>query len=520
MENYNFQNETVIDMIPMQANLDEQLMLSSDIRGRRTIEINPPQNTMTISGTSMNNVVQFKIQSASEWLDFMNSNLVYTVSNVAGASGTVQNLTMLDGRYACINRVSVSSGGVELQVSNDNFNRHRNSKYLNECFKTNYESDARILNSGNAKLCPVISSSTVLGATAFYGALESDCANFCTANGETGHTDALGAILPAYAGSTGSFGCFNSFISDKSYQQVSIPLSEICSLASIQKYFPLYLLNDGLQVNIYFSSPQNAFFSDNGNGTTGGFVPSTLTSYKLSNIKMVVDLITASDSLNNSYKMKAMSAEGINLVYDDFQVVSAGQKVFSGLGNQQFQVNVSTTSLKSALIYFSANVDNAQNAWGNSHFPYLGVQGVYINCNNTNYPSVPLNTPLEIMLYNNRSKNVVGNQLSQFLANLPAVFGASEQPTATQVVSSTTAFFVFFNFEKVLGENNMIRNGLDLKSGTSQITVHWNEDPARDGALSNNLDGALGSTGIYTPYILAEFQRLFSIRNGQLEVIG
>lgn len=541
MESYNYQNETVIDYLPNKVDLNEQLAISSDIKNRRYVEIYPPNQSLAgISSTSMNNVSVFKISSPSEWLDCMNANIVATVNAVAIPSGSKGNAILLDGKFALINRVQCTVGGVEVCPANSQFSTHRNAKYLNEAFVENYLNDATFLNAGNAKLASVLKSSSVPTGTTLYGDLIKSPFNMVDGTGTVRHTnqsiDAYG-VLTAENGTAlpAGFGYQNQYIRNTSSQTVTIPLGDLVSLFGIDKYFPLFAVGE-VVLTISWNSPVLAFWSDSCNLNTdtppvfSSVAP--LGSYALSDIKLSCDLLSCSDALNNAYKMKALSEEGINLVFDDWIVGTSNPFQFAAGSARQMKVELSTSSLKSILFYIQGQNENAQNAWSNSHFPYLGIQNFQCMVNNVNYPANPLSNCTDIVLYNNRGRGVINNQLSQFVANNPFVLGRAEcQVTGnpsngsgsvqTDPATAVTAFMIYNNFERILNENpQLLKNGVDLKSGTSSVTIKWNEN--NDSANQANIvKGALGSAnGQYSAYALCTYQRLFQIARGKVEIIG
>jgi hypothetical protein len=543
-DSYNYQNESILDYLPNKVDLEEQLLMSSDIRERRTVEILPPNQALpNISATSMNNVATFKINSTEEWIDCMNANLVFQVSSVIFPSGTdiSYNICVLDGRYSCIDRVTCTINGNSMVTQTSGFSLHRNAKYLNEAFIDNYVSDSYVLNPGNAKLCSVLKNSAPPTSQSFYNDLMLSPANFVkTATPSSANLyDACGVItvqnVDASTNVANGYGYRNSYQQDKGTQTVTIPLSELIGFFNIQKYLPLFLFGSGgIDINVYFSSPVNAFFTDCGKYTSATtpsastYAPAPITSYSVSNIKMVVDFIQCSDVLNNSYKLKAQSPEGINLVFDDWIVQSNIVSNFSG-GQQQMQCNLTTGSLKSLLFYQQSNTARQQNGWSNSNLCYLGLNNYSVTINNKQHPPTPLSSATDICLYNNRSRNVISNQLCNLVANNPYVFGRSEvgvtpmPGSANDFVPSVTAFMIYSNFEKILSENNqIIRNGADLKSGSSVITIKFstNDDSSTTSPFTKILKSVLGSSnGSYTQYALLEFQRLFRIANGRVEVI-
>jgi hypothetical protein len=543
MESYNYQNETVIDYLPNKVDLNEQLAISSDIKSRRYVEIYPPNQNLTgINSSSMNNVSVFKISSPSEWMDCMNANLVATVNNVTLPASTKVNGVLLDGKFALINRVNCTVGGIEVCPSNSQFSTHRNAKYLNEAFVDNYLNDATLLNAGNAKLASVLKNSTLPTGKSLYGDLISSPFNMIDSTKAAAATNSTAVSIDAYGVLTvanttqmpAGFGYQNKSIQNTATQTVTIPLGDLVSLFSIDKYFPLFAVGE-VVLTISWNSPVIAFWSDcctvSATSTFTGVAP--IASYGISDIKLACDLLTCSDALNNSYKEKALSEEGINIVFDDWIVGTSNPINFTGNGaRQQMKVDLSTSSLKSILFYFQGQNENAQNAWSNSHFPYLGIQNFQCMVNNINYPPNPLSNCTDIVLYNNRGRGVINNQLSQFVANNPYVLGRSEcavtgnpstgvASTADDPSTCVTAFMIYNNFERILNENpQLLKNGVDLKSGTSSVTITWNEnnDNANQAPI---VKGALGSAnGQYNGYALCTYQRLFQIARGKVDIIG
>ena len=271
-----------------------------------------------------------------------------------------------------------------------------------------------------------------------------------------------------------------------------------------------------------------AFWSDSAllpvaPATVNTVVP--LVDYKLSDIKLCCDMITCSDSLNNAYKMKAMGEDGINIVFDDWTVQSSGAVAFSANSAHQMQVNLSSSCVKSLLFYCQGSVETNQNAWSNSHFPYLGIQQFQTMLNNQNVPPNPLSSATDIMLYNNRGRGVIGNELSQFVANSPFVAGRAEcsLTAGAGIPTCLTAFMIYNNYEKIINENpNILKNGVDLKSGSSTITIKWtdNSDGASASAAACVAPAIGGATGNYTAYAQCAYQRLLTISNGQVDIVG
>ena len=526
MESYDYQTSTVLDYLPNKIDLSEQLLLSSDIKERRYNEFIPinSQQVKGISSTSMSFVTQFKISSQSEWLDFQSCNLSYAVGNVVVPAGSSCNTVVMDGKYACINRITASINGQEIGVGNNDLNKHQNIKYLNESFTSNYLSDAVTSNGGNVKLQSVLTSSLPPVSDLFYESLNQSPYNMVVSTNTANLEDATGVLVPAGVAVQASYGYKSLAYPNKLTQGVTIPMSELLSVFAIDKYFPLFLVPEML-INIYWASPVSTFWSDCGVYSTilASYLSTPLTSYDISNIKITGDLLQCSEALNNSYRVKAMSNEGINLVFDDILVKSGGSTKYNGSQNVNMQVNLSTSSLKSVLFYIQSNKSTQQNAFSNSHCPYLGLSNFWINLNNKQYPQIALNSTYDIASYNLKNKGVNGNQLSNFVSSNPFVYQASEvTPTGatTDIVPSVTTFSIYSNFEKIINENpQIIKNGVDLKTGNCTINLNWNEN--NDVNASDMRTAILGdSSGQYTPYVQCCYQRLLQLKDGMVNILG
>ena len=538
MDNYNYQSETVIDFLPQKADLSEQLLLSSDVKERRYNEFIPinSQSVAGINSTGLNFVSQFRISSVSEWLDLQTANLCFTVGNIVLPAGSAANTVVLDGKYACIDKVTMQVGTSDVVSSNNAVNKHANIKHLNESFTANYLSDA-LLCGGDAKLCSVLTSSAPPTSASFYGSLGASPQNLlpATNTGIAGSltVDVNGVLIPNVPARQVGYGYRNSSMQTKGMQSVSIPMAELVSFFAIDKYFPLFLSGEVL-INIYWASPVTSFWSDVGVYTAAvagppavpaSFVPSSISSYDVTGIKITADMLTCSESLNNSYRLKAMSEEGLNLVYDDILVLVGVPTPFTG-SQKTMSANLSTASLKSCLFYTQPVQNNVQNSWSNSHMAYLGLSGFSMNLNNKQTPQLPLQTPMDFAMFNLKNKGVNANQLSNFVSSNPYVFCASEvAPAGTasngDIVPAVTCFMVYSNFEKILNENmQIVRNGVNLKDGNSSIAVTWNENPDVGAIATAIREAVLGAKNSYQPYLQCTYQRVLRFANGTVQPIG
>jgi len=539
MESYDYVATGIRDYLPNEINYERDLALSSDVLRREYVEINPPQSTVQgISSSSIGNVTEIKLSDPSRWVDTSTLCLTFDVGNIvvpaAPADYTMYaNYCVLDGAYAVLSRLNVSVGGVNLSTMNE-LNKHMNAKYLNGAMTSHLPNDALLLNPGCAKLCPIVQSPTTLPfSPALYATLSNSPANFSMtpAPSAKAGTDVMGfptsvSGITAAIGTSG-YGYENSFQPSSARRTVTIKLGDICPFFTQMRYLPLFLLKDVI-FSIYYASPQQAFCTDlflqiTDNSAAG--VAQNIISYDVTNIKLVCDLITCSDVLNNRYRMMAASPEGIILPFDDYAVQNATYPHQKSA--RQLQCNLSTANLKSILFYQqSGTTAKAQNGWCNSNFHYLGINGFQMKVNNNNIPSNPLNRATDIMLYNSRSRGTVGNELSNFVCNNPYIAHAMEcAPNATTLASSLPAtfvsFFVYSNFEKIINENSeILRNGMNLKDASSTVTIQWNEN-SDGGAIPTAIRTAvLGADGgSYSAYALMEYQRSLILKNGMIELI-
>lgn len=533
---YDYVATGIRDYLPNELDLERDLLLSSEVLRREYVEINPPLNSApNISSSSIGNNIECKLSDSSRWVDTSTLCVVFDVGNIvmptaAAGAGITQNcnICMLDGPYAVLTRMNVSVGGQNLSSINE-LNKHMSAKWLNSAMASHVMQESQLYNPGCAKLLPILQEPTAFQLSpAIYTGLSNSLANFPVAPAGNANTrDAMGCLTGetdiTAAMVTAGYGYQNSFEPNPATKTVSIKIGDICPFFQQMRYLPLYLLKDVI-FSFYFASPQQAFMCDVGSVTTAGgaFAGQNITSYDITNFKMVCDLITCSDVLNNRYKMLAMSEEGIILPFDDVAVQSASYNFAKTA--RQFQCQLSTANLKSLLFYQQSNlVAQAQNGWSNTNFHYLGVNTFQLSANNNNLPNNPLSRVGEIMLYNNRSRGVIGNELSEFVCNNPYISYGMENAInatalATSVPASFVAFFIYSNFEKIINENpEVLKNGLNLKDASSTITVKWNENNYATNVIPVTVLGS--ATGSYTVYAQMVYQRSVVIKNGMVELI-
>jgi hypothetical protein len=83
---------------------------------------------------------------------------------------------------------------------------------------------------------------------------------------------------------------------------------------------------------------------------------------------------------------------------------------------------------------------------------------------------------------------------------------------------------IYNSYEKIINEDpQILKNGVDLKSGSSTITVKWSDNSDANSAnaiacLAPALSGNIANK--YVANCLCVFQRLFSITEGQVQIHG
>jgi hypothetical protein len=542
MQSYDYVATGIRDYLPNEVDLERDLLLTSEVLRREYVEINPPQNSVLgISSSSIGNVTEIKLSDPSRWVDTSTLCLMFDVGNLQVPTPTTGrtnyvNVCQLDGPFAVLNRMNVSVGGVNLSSINE-LNKHMSARWLNGAMASHVMQEAQLYNPGCTKLVPVIQApSQYVKSTYCYQQLANALSNFDIAGATSAgtknaaRTDVMGfptATSQVDADLVASgFGYQNGFETDTTRQSVCIKIGDICPFFTQMRYLPLFLLKDVI-FSFYYASPQQAFMTDLYSSVTlDGSAPAdvSITSYDITNIKMVCDLITCSDVLNNRYKMLAASEDGIILPFDDVAVQSTAWS--HAKTERQFQCQLSTANLKSLLFYQqSQETQQSQKGWSNTNFHYLGINKYQLSCNNNNLPSNPLNRANEIMVYNNRSRGVIGNELSQFVCNNPYIaYGMECAPSGTldeSVPATFVAFFIYSNFEKIINENpEILRNGLNLKDASSTITIKFCENQDTTPQASTIRTAVLGDDkGAYTCYAQMTYQRSLVLKNGMIELI-
>jgi hypothetical protein len=553
MEDINFQNSTIADYLPYQANWSNEIRLSADVKRRETVEIIPAVSSVNnISSTNSGNQTEIKIADSMRALDCDSSYLEFYVGgvNIPAPAGGNTNLVVLDGPFAPISRLTLSVHGMNISGSVTEFNKHATARFINQAMTQNVANDWLSLNAGAVKFLPLIQNiGSQPTCTNFYGFLGVCPQNMIPKDASTAtaaNYDGLGFVTPqangiGLLGTNGNL--YKSYLEpNNSSQKCVIPLKELHGFFATSKYLPLFLLDDVI-LTIQWASPQSVFMSDCGVPKARAAGPpivgaynlsSSLSSYSVTNIKVVADLVTLSDSLVNTYKMMSQSEEGFLIPYDDWSVQSFSYT--SSYSSRVFQVQQSTSNLKSVLFYQQPKtIQSSQANWSNSHFPYLGITNFSMLANNTNIPNNPLNSFTDMIAYSQRSRGTLDNPLAQFLANNMWVSGYSESaPTqnagggndgaGTDIPACLTSFLLYFNLEKILNEPvEVVANGLDLKSGSSTLTLKWNEftnDNVLNPASTIKYNNLLGADRQYTVYCQMTFARAILLNNGQVKQLG
>ena len=331
MESYSYESQSIVDYIPGELDLSAQLRLSSDVLRREQVDIAPAAPSIHgISQITTSNVVDITIADPARWIDPSTTYLKFDVGNIrvpAPPTGTTANANfcVLDGPFANINKINVALGGGVAPVFNMNdVNKVMNARYTNQAMEKAYVTDGQLLNPGCSKYVPIIGNTfEVPTSKDYYSNLASMPGNFTMVSGSSAIGGAVtpnDTLLDGLGFMTGEpqanlnqyYGYKNSYEPGQSTHTVSIKLGDLVPFFSTNKYLPLFLFNS-IKISIWFAPPSTAFCSDYStiNTASSDVTPGTIYSYDVDNIRIVTDLITCSDVLNNAFRMRANSEDGI-----------------------------------------------------------------------------------------------------------------------------------------------------------------------------------------------------------------
>lgn len=533
-DNLNYVNKTILNVLPDAVDLSKEIKYSSYVTRREYVEVfpstSPPE---TITASNLGTSVRINLADPSRWLDRSNAVLQMDIGEIAAANATdVGNFAVLDGPCAMIARANVYVGGQLLNSGTINsLNKVACAVQANSGSIASYLSDEAALTGGCEKLRSVLNGVDVPNKKAFYAALNNSPFNLlpgavagtsAACKDALGVTTVAGAPLTTATGNAASnyYGYSNSNYVSSRKQTVAIPLSVLHPFFEAYEMLPLFICKD-VVLELFFASPTQTFVSDI--STAAAAARSSIVSYKVANLKVCCDLVTCSDELNDLYKLKAASSEGLIIPYDDWAISSKTTQFTAG-GAVSHQAILSTNNLKS-MVFFrqSEKVATAQNGFSNSNFMYMGLQNYQTTINNTNFPPNAISSPQGFIAYSARSRGAVHNQLSNTVANNPYVaYRAECLPTGagadTDIPAAITSFVVYNNYEKI-HEDIDVGNGISLNSAGSMLTVKYVEDsgvPAAAKAAS--IIGAAGDT--YTLYLLMTYGKALVFADGAIQVRG
>ena len=554
----NYVSKSILNVMPDAIDLTKEIKYSSYITRRDYVEIYPVvQPPVNVTSSNLGSATRIVISDPARWMDKRSAVLQVDIGGLVVPNATFGNYAVLDGPASIISRCNVYVGGQQVNGGTiNNLNKVISAVQINSGSIASYCSDEATLTGGNERLKCVLQSQDTPTAGQLNKALADSPYNFITGakhadgtavEGDVANqifaTDALGFYTLPLAdiakkadGVAGNnyYGYASRNYPSSGTQTICIPLSMLNPIFDATEMLPLFLCKE-VVLEIFFASPQQAFFSDLslvGTAGTGANVavagaPQTITSYGLSNMKVCADLVSCSDEINDLYKLKASSSEGLIIPYDDY-AMSTKSVTWTDSAPQTHQAILSTNNLKSMLFFRQSNkVATAQNAWSNSNYMYAGIQNYVTTINNTNIPQNPISSPQAILAYNMRSRASIHNQLSNCLANHPYVYSKAETvPTALGIQTTTedmylanvptalTSFMIFNNYEKVHDEQIDVGNGVSLNSAGSMISVKYAEDSGAGASAKN------GEFGDYTMYLLMTYGKAIIFADGTIQVRG
>jgi hypothetical protein len=497
------------------------------------VEVFPSNAGSTINVTSSNLGSSCKIILAdpSRWLDKRSGCLVMDIGGLTITTPATQkcNFAVLDGPCAMINKVNVYVNGQMLHSGSiSNFNKIATALQVNNGSIASYLSDESALTGGCEKLKYVLTNST-LGCPetqSFYQSVANspynlvpldvsdaalfDCQGFLTGDGN--HNPKSAAALAA------GYGQSMTGYTSTSKQTVSIPLSTLSSFFDAYEMLPLFITREVI-IELFWASPTQTFASDYRSATALVSAPLAFSGYTIDNLRVCCDLVTCSEEINDLYRLKAASSEGIIIPYDDI-AVSAITQAFGS--NKTQQAVLSTSNLKSLLYFRQADlVHQSQNGWSNSNYCYLGCTNFTVKINNSLTPQAPLVSPQAILTYNMKNRASLNNQLSNCIANNPFVFYRAEciptapNATAADIPAALTSFMIYNNFERIFEEID-VGNGVSLANAGSQITVQYTDDPA----AAAKATVLLGAPATYTSYMVMTYGKAIIFADGTTQIRG
>ena len=544
-------SKTILNVLPSEVDLTKEIKFSSYVTRREYVEVFPvTQPPAAYNSSNLGTSVRIQLADPGRWLDKRSATLQLDIGSLVLPVGSSANFAVLDGPCSMISRCNVFVGGQQINSGTiNNLNKVAAAIQMNEGSIASYCSDESSLTGGNSRLLSVFQNTDTPTAEVLYQSVSDSPYNFINGASNLGVApnftgDALGfAVAKPVKSATGAaaqgyYGYSNSLSVSAGKQTVSIPLSVLHPFFDSFEMLPLYLCKE-IVIELFFANPQTTFVSDvcatAASGTlpvaattNGVLAPSiAITSYAVANIKVCCDLVTCSAELDDQYKLRAASSEGLIIPYDDYYVSSKAQ-TFTAAGSVNHQAVLSTNNLKSMLFFRQSDkVATAQNGWSNTNYMYLGIQNYTTTVNNNNIPQNPLSTASSILAYNMRSRGAIHNQLSNCIANNPYVFGKAEtiptasiqEPTAWagDIPASLTSFMIYNNYQKI-HEDIDVGNGISLSTAGSMLTVKYSEDSGT--AATDKATAIIGAGGNYNLYMVMCYGKALIFADGTIQIKG
>jgi hypothetical protein len=536
-------SKTILNVLPDSIDLSKEIKYSSYVQRRDYTEIYPTtQPPAAITSSNLGTSVRIVLADPARWLDKRSACLMMDIGGIVAQNPTdVGNFAVLDGPCAMLSRVNIFVGGQQINGGTINtINKVACVNQFNNGSIASYLSDEASMTGGCEKLRYALSIGGVPTTGSVYNTLTNSPFNLLptkvvppagsTLKDAQGFLTSKGLYSPGVAGNDGGplYGYNSSNYVNNAVQTVSIPLSVLSDFFNHSEMLPLFLCKE-VVIELFFASPIVTFCSDVTTVGTGGGVAgvsSPLASYTVTNLKVVCDLVTCAPELDDMYKLKAASSEGLIIPYDDY-AMSSKTVAWSSGASVVHQCPLTTNNLKSAIVFRQAQmVESQQNGWSNSGYLYNGITGYVSNVNNTNIPANPLNSLQAMLTFNMRCRASIGNQLSNCIANNRFIFGAAETiPTAPAAVAGDIApicgFMIYNNYQKINDEEIDVGNGLSLASAGSMLNIKYMEDIGGVGSPAALRAAALlGPSNSYNLYVLMQYGKALIMSEGTIQIKG
>jgi len=438
-------------------------------------------------GPKATNVIRMNL-NANSFLDFSHSYLQFTVQNTNGDANADGDLA-LDHGVPFFNRLQIMSGGQELEdiqeysrlysilntIQGSRVNADENSLTQHQPFAG--DATATVLNENNAQLTAALAAAGATTGAILKGAIDAAVASRTGEGASYRHTATGGGPgrLTQAANGAGGKATYN------------VPI--ISAFFNIDKYFPLLLTEQGLDLYFYLDDPLNVGVHAAREATAN---------YEITEVRYVAHEVNLDDAFVNQMKASMQATGGVlslsSTTYK-YNNITGSSKMSDGTTSESLNVSCRVKSLKGMIVRPQASCLN------NSATRFCIGTGQSVGINAAQFRIGSVLYPQSAIKFTEQNKGEVFNEIRKCFGTIGSYAHGTSLNTSTFKVmnraDTTTAnvgsgslrqhFVLAYDFETFA--KSATESGINVADRALPVSLEITRETLVGGADARRPDG-------------------------------